>query len=184
MVNIKGQRSHSIVQQGLQVLENLTHRGAQGCDPCTGDGAGILLQVPHEFLKRAAGDVGVRLPSAGEYGVGMVFLPPQADARQQCEKLFGSIIAEEGARLLGWRDVPVKSDAIGAVARSTEPFMRQVFIARDVLNEGQFERKLYVIRKRVETAIRESAIQGREYCYISSLSANTIVYKEIGRAHV
>ena len=183
VVNIKGQRSHSIVQQGLQVLENLTHRGAQGCDPCTGDGAGILLQVPHEFLKRAAGDVGVRLPSAGEYGVGMVFLPPHADARQQCEKLFSAIIAEEGARLLGWRDVPVKSDAIGEVARSTEPFMRQVFIARDVLNEGQFERKLYVIRKRVETAIRESAIQGREYCYISSLSANTIVYKGLLLPH-
>ncbi|MEK6640854.1 MAG: glutamate synthase large subunit, partial [Nitrospirota bacterium] len=177
VVNITGQKSHTIVQQGLQILENLSHRGAQGCDPCTGDGAGILLQVPHEFLKRAADDVGVLLPNAGEYGVGMVFLPPQVDARQQCEALFSRIVEEEGARLLGWRDVPVKSDAIGAVARSTEPFMRQVFIARDVLNEGQFERKLYVIRKRVETAIRESAIQGRDYFYISSLSASTIVYK-------
>src|SRR5215217_679530 len=177
VVNIKGLKSHTIVQQGLQVLENLAHRGAQGCDPCTGDGAGILLQVPHEFLKRAAGDAGVSLPNAGEYGVGMMFLPPQADARLQCERLVGAVIAEEGARLLGWRDVPVKSDAIGAVARRTEPFMRQVFIARDVLNEGQFERKLYVIRKRVEGAVRQSAIQGREYFYISSLSANTIVYK-------
>ncbi|MEK7273372.1 MAG: hypothetical protein AAB047_06020, partial [Nitrospirota bacterium] len=83
VVNIQGQKSHTIVQQGLQILENLTHRGAQGCDPCTGDGAGILLQVPHEFLKRAAGDVGVVLPNAGEYGVGMVFLPPLADRRQQ-----------------------------------------------------------------------------------------------------
>ncbi|MDX2219229.1 MAG: glutamate synthase subunit alpha, partial [Burkholderiales bacterium] len=149
VVNIQGQRSHTIVQQGLQILENLTHRGAQGCDPCTGDGAGILLQVPHEFLKRAAGDVGVALPGAGEYGVGMVFLPPLADRRQQCEQLFAKVIAEEGLRLLGWRDVPVKSDAIGPVARSTEPFMRQIFIARDVLNEAQFERKLYVVRKRV-----------------------------------
>ena len=139
-----------LFSRGLQILENLTHRGAQGCDPCTGDGAGILLQVPHEFFKRAAGDAGWYLPNAGEYGVGMVFLPPQADARQQCEALFSRMIDEEGARLLGWRDVPVKSDAIGAVARSTEPFMRQVFIARDILNEGQFERKLYVIRKRVE----------------------------------
>jgi glutamate synthase (NADPH) large chain len=177
VVNITGQKSHTIVQQGLQILESLSHRGAQGCDPCTGDGAGILLQVPHEFLKRAADDVGVLLPNAGEYGVGMVFLPPQIDARQQCEALFSRIVEEEGARLLGWRDVPVKSDAIGVVARSTEPFMRQVFIARDILNEGQFERKLYVIRKRVETAIRESAIQGRDYFYISSLSASTIVYK-------
>ncbi|MDZ4854244.1 MAG: glutamate synthase large subunit [Nitrospirota bacterium] len=177
IVNIKGQKSHTIIQQGLQILENLSHRGAQGCDPCTGDGAGILLQVPHEFLTRAAGDAGVVLPNAGEYGVGMVFLPPQVETRQQCEDLFSRIIIEEGARLLGWRDVPVKSDAIGVVARSTEPFMRQVFIARDVLNEGQFERKLYVIRKRMETAIRESAIQGRDYFYISSLSAHTIVYK-------
>ena len=183
VVNIKGQKSHTIVQQGLQILENLSHRGAQGCDPCTGDGAGILLQVPHEFLKRAAGDVGVALPNAGEYGVGMTFLPPQVDARQQCEALFSRIIGEEGARLLGWRDVPVKSDAIGVVARSTEPFMRQVFIARDILNEGQFERKLYVIRKRVENAVRESAIQGRDYFYISSLSANTIVYKGLLLPH-
>jgi glutamate synthase (ferredoxin) len=183
VVNINGQQSHQIVQQGLQILENLTHRGAQGCDPCTGDGAGILLQVPHAFLKRAAGDVGVDLPSAGEYGVGMVFLSPQADARQQCETLFAKVIAEEGARLLGWRDVPVKSDAIGEVARRTEPFMRQVFIARDVLNEGQFERKLYVIRKRVEGAVRESAIHGREYFYIPSLSANTVVYKGLLLPH-
>ena len=183
VVNIKGQKSHSIVQQGLQILESLSHRGAQGCDPCTGDGAGILLQVPHEFLKRAAGDAGVSLPNAGEYGVGMMFLPPQVDARQQCEALFTRIIGEEGARVLGWRDVPVKSDAIGSVARSTEPYMRQVFIARDVLNEGQFERKLYVIRKRVEKAVRESAIQGRDYFYISSLSANTIVYKGLLLPH-
>ncbi len=183
VVNIKGQKSHRIVEQGLQVLESLAHRGAQGCDPCTGDGAGILLQVPHEFFIRATADAGVTLPHAGEYGVGMVFLPPNADARKQCETLFGKIVAEEGARLLGWRDVPVKSDRIGVQARRTEPAIRQVFIARDILNEGQFERKLYVIRKRVEKAIRESAIQGREYVYISSLSSNTIVYKGLLLPH-
>jgi glutamate synthase (NADPH/NADH) large chain/glutamate synthase (ferredoxin) len=183
VVNIKGQKSHDIVQKGLQVLENLTHRGAQGCDPCTGDGAGILLQVPHAFLRRAAADAGVTLPNAGEYGVGMVFLSPQADSRRQCEQLFEKIIKEEGLKLLGWRDVPVKSDVIGVVARRTEPFIRQVFVARDVLNEGQFERKLYVIRKRVENAVRESAIQGREYFYIPSLSANTIVYKGLLLPH-
>ena len=183
VVNIKGQKSHEIIRQGLQVLQNLTHRGAQGCDPCTGDGAGILLQVPHEFLRRAAGDAGVTLPGAGEYGVGQVFLPPTQRARQQCEQLFEKIISEEGARVLGWRDVPVKSDTIGVQARKTEPFMRQVFIARDVLNEGQFERKLYVIRKLVEKAIRESAIQGREHFYIPSLSANTLVYKGLLLPH-
>src|SRR6059036_4375174 len=177
VVNIKGHKSHSIIQKGLQVLDNLYHRGAQGCDPCTGDGAGILLQVPHEFLKRAAADGHVKLPNAGEYGVGMIFLPPASASRKQCEMLMEKVIAEEGARFLGWRDVPVKSDTIGAQARRTEPAIGQVFIARDILNEAQFERKLYVIRKRVEQAIRESAIEGREYFYIPSLSGNTIVYK-------
>ena len=183
VVNIKGKKSHDIVRKGLQVLENLTHRGAQGADPCTGDGAGILLQVPHTFLKRVAGDVGVALPEVGEYGVGQLFLPPNADSRRLCEKLFTEILVEEGLRLLGWRDVPVKSDQIGALARTTEPFMRQIFIARDALNEAQFERKLYVIRKRVEKAVAESAIQGREHFYVSSLSANTIVYKGLLLPH-
>jgi glutamate synthase (NADPH/NADH) large chain/glutamate synthase (ferredoxin) len=177
VVNIKGQRSHGIVQNGLQVLENLSHRGAQGCDPCTGDGSGILLQVPHEFFKRAAKDLGLKLPNAGEYGVGMLFMPRDPDARKQCETLISGIVKEEGAKLIGWRDVPVKSDAIGTQARKTEPFMRQVFIARGIFNEEQFERKLYVIRKRIENAIRESAIESRDYFYVSSLSSNTIVYK-------
>jgi len=183
VVDIKGQRSHQIVQQGLQVLESLTHRGAQGCDPCTGDGAGILLQVPHEFFKRAAKDVGIKLPGAGEYGVGMVFLPPDADARKQCETVFARVLKVEGAKLLGWRDVPVKSDAIGDLARTTEPFMRQVFIARGIFTDEEFERKLYVIRKCVERAVRESAIEGREYFYISSLSSSTIVYKGLLLPH-
>jgi glutamate synthase (NADPH/NADH) large chain/glutamate synthase (ferredoxin) len=177
VVDIKGRKSRSIVEKGLQVLENLFHRGAQGCDPCTGDGAGLLIQVPHEFLTRATADVGLTLPGPGEYGVGMVFLPRDPGARRQCELLFEKVIGEEYLRLLGWRDVPVKSDAIGVVARRTEPVIRQVFIARDILNEAQFERKLYVVRKRVEHAVRESAIQGREHCYIPSLSGNTIVYK-------
>ncbi|MGD9726549.1 MAG: glutamate synthase large subunit [Nitrospiraceae bacterium] len=177
VVNIKGQRSHGIVQNALRVLENLSHRGAQGCDPCTGDGSGILLQVPHEFFKRAAKDLGLKLPNAGEYGVGMLFMPPDADARKQCETLISGIVKEEGAKLIGWRDVPVKSDAIGRQARKTEPFMRQVFIARGIFNEEQFERKLYVIRKRIEKAVRESAIDGRDFFYIPSLSSSTIVYK-------
>ncbi len=183
VVDIKGQKSHLIVQQGLQVLENLAHRGAQGCDPCTGDGVGILLQVPHEFFKRVAKDIGIKLPGAGEYGVGMLFLPPDADARKQCETVFARVIKAEGAKLLGWRDVPVKSDAIGDLARTTEPFMRQVFIARGIFTDEEFERRLYVIRKCVERAIRESAIEGREYFYISSLSSNTIVYKGLLLPH-
>ena len=183
VASIKGHKSHGIVKQGLQVLENLYHRGAQGCDPCTGDGAGILLQIPHEFLRRAAADARVKLPGAGEYGVGMVFLPPDAASRKQCEGLVEKVVAEEKTRLLGWRDVPVKSEAIGVQARRTEPTIRQVFIARDVLDEAQFERKLYVIRKRIENAIRQSAIEGREYFYIPSLSGNTIVYKGLLLPH-
>ncbi|MEK6802616.1 MAG: glutamate synthase large subunit [Nitrospirota bacterium] len=183
VVDIKGQRSHQIVQQGLQVLESLTHRGAQGCDPCTGDGAGILLQVPHEFFKRTAKDCGIKLPGAGEYGVGMVFLPPDADARAQCETVFNRVIKDANAKLLGWRDVPVKSDTIGELARTTEPFMRQVFIARGIFTDDEFERRLYVIRKCAERAVRESAIEGREYFYIPSLSSSTIVYKGLLLPH-
>src|SRR5256712_463708 len=177
VANIKGVKSHDIVRKGLQVLTNLFHRGAQGCDPCTGDGAGILLQVPHGSFTRGCADVGVKLPNAGEYGVGRVSLPRNAAQRKPCERLFEKVIAEEGARLLGWRDVPVKSGAIGSQARQTEPAIRQVFIARDILNEAQFERKLYVIRKRIENAIPESAIEGREHFYIPSISMNTIIYK-------
>jgi glutamate synthase (NADPH/NADH) large chain/glutamate synthase (ferredoxin) len=177
VANIKGHRSHDIVRKGLQVLDNLFHRGAQGCDPCTGDGAGILLQVPHDFLKLATAEDEIRLPNAGEYGIGMVFLPRNPAQRTSCEAVFERIIAEEGQRLLGWRDVPVNSDAIGPQARQTEPIIRQIFIARDELTPEQFERKLYVIRKRVEKTMRESAIEGREYFYIPSLSGNTIVYK-------
>ncbi|HIA14775.1 MAG TPA: glutamate synthase large subunit [Nitrospirales bacterium] len=177
VANIKGVRSHEIVRQGLEVLDNLTHRGAQGCDPCTGDGAGILLQIPHEFFIRACVDVGIRLPGAGEYGVGMLFLPQDPAARHQCETLVEQMIDEEGQRLLGWRDVPLKESGIGEVARRTQPAIRQVFIARDMLNEAQFERKLYVIRRRIENGIRDSAIQDKNVVYIPSFSCRTVVYK-------
>ncbi len=177
VANIKGHKSHDIVLQGLQVLKNLHHRGAQGCDPCTGDGAGILMQISHEFFRRATKDVGIILPEAGGYGVGMVFLPQDEPLRHQCEGLFESIIREEGVRFLGWRDVPVKLEHVGYQAKQTLPYIRQFFIARDILNEAQFERKLYVVRKRIARAIRESALVERGRVYVCSLSANTIVYK-------
>ena len=177
VANIKGRKSHEIVEKGLQVLENLYHRGAQGCDPCTGDGAGILLQIPHEFFFRVCGDIGIRLPKGGAYGVGMVYLPQDAKSRKHSEALFESIIQEEGQEFLGWRDVPAKEEHIGSQARTTLPYIRQFFIARDLLNEAQFERKLYVVRNRISRAIQESAIKGKEHVYISSLSCNTIVYK-------
>ncbi len=177
VANIKGHKSHDIVQQGLEVLKNLHHRGAQGCDPCTGDGAGILMQISHEFFSRATKDIGISLPEAGGYGVGMVFLPQDEPLRHQCEGLFETIIREEGARFLGWRDVPVKLEHVGDQAKQTLPYIRQFFIARDILNEAQFERKLYVVRKRIARAIRESALVERGRVYICSLSANTIVFK-------
>ena len=177
VANIKGHQSHDIIEKSLNVLKNLYHRGAQGCDPCTGDGAGILLQISHEFFRRACQDVGLQLPESGGYGVGMVFLPQDELLRRQCEGLFESIIREERLRFLGWRDVPVKLEYVGDLAQKTLPQMRQFFIARDILNEAQFERKLYVVRKRIARAIRESALVERGRVYICSLSSNTIVYK-------
>jgi glutamate synthase (NADPH/NADH) large chain len=177
VANVKGFKTHDMVQKGLQVLENLAHRGAVGSDPLTGDGAGILIQVPHEFLKRSCAEVGIRLPGAGEYGVGMVFLPPEPSQRRSCESLIEKIVREEGQRLLGWRDVPVKEAHMGDLARESRPYIRQVFIAREILSEAEFERKLYVIRKRIEQAVRQSALEGRGAFYIPSLSAATIVYK-------
>jgi glutamate synthase (NADPH/NADH) large chain/glutamate synthase (ferredoxin) len=177
VANIKGHKSHEIIEKGLLILENLAHRGAVGCDPCTGDGAGILIQIPHEFFKRACAEVGIQLPGAGEYGVGMVFLPRDSTQRRQCELLLERIVQEESQRLLGWRDVPAKDAHLGDLARESQPYIRQFFIARDILSEAQFERKLYVIRKRVENAILASAISDRSSFYITSLSANTIVYK-------
>jgi glutamate synthase (NADPH) large chain len=183
VADLKGRKSHTIVQQGLEVLDNLAHRGAQGCDPCTGDGAGILFQVPHEFLRRAAAEVKIILPKAGAYGVGMVFLPQNPEWRRRCEAAFEHVVAEEGLELLGWRDVPVNSESIGAQARRTEPVIRQVFLARGARDEAQFERKLYVVRKRGEKALQESTLEGKEYFYISSLSSNTIVYKGLLLPH-
>ncbi len=177
VANIKGRQSHDIIEKGLRVLNNLHHRGAQGCDPCTGDGAGMLLQISHEFFGRVCQDRGIHLPESGGYGVGMAFLPPDEQLRRQCEGLFESIIREEGLRFLGWRDVPVKLEHVGALAQKTMPAIQQFFIARDILNEAQFERRLYIVRKRMARAIRESALGERGYVYVCSLSSNTIVYK-------
>ena len=180
VVNLKGKKSHSIVQQALQVLLNLDHRGACGCEVNTGDGAGILMQTPHGFLQLAAKEAGFALPAFGEYGVGIVFLPHDAAQRAGCEKVFGDIIAEEGQHVLGWRTVPTANASLGATAKASEPFMRQVFIARNTkfADDLAFERKLYVIRKRAENTIRYSGkVKGGEFFYLASLSFKTVVYK-------
>jgi glutamate synthase (ferredoxin) len=180
VVNIKGRKSHAIIQQALQVLLNLNHRGACGCEANTGDGAGILIQPPHEFLKLVAREARFTLPSAGEYGVGMVFLPQDAAQRAECEKIFEGIAAEEGQAVLGWRTIPASNVTLGATALASEPLMRQVFLARNakLTDDMAFERKLYVIRKRAENAIRYSGkVAGGDFFYVSSLSYKTVVYK-------
>ena len=179
VVNIKGHRSHEIVEQALTVLENLDHRGACGCEENTGDGAGILLQVPHAFFQHACDGLGFHLPEPGRYGVGMIFLPPDRGQRHRCERAIEEIITDEGQKLLGWRTVPTDSLHLGETAKSCEPFMQQVFIGRsDAINDDlAFERKLYVIRRRAENTLRYGKDAVGEFFYIPSLSYKTIIYK-------
>ncbi len=177
VADIKGRPSHGIIDNALRVLNNLHHRGAQGSDSRTGDGAGMLLQISHAFFGRVCEERGIALPGAGGYGVGMVFFPQDEPLRRQCEGLLESMIREEGLRFLGWRDVPVKLEHVGEIAQQTLPAIQQLFIARDILNDAQFERKLYLVRKRMARAIRDSALGAREQVYVCSLSSNTIVYK-------
>jgi glutamate synthase (NADPH/NADH) large chain len=129
IANLKGVPSHDIIQKGIQILINLTHRGACGCDPQTGDGAGITIQIPHKFFQKECARLGFTLPQPGEYGVGMVFLPVESNARLRCEGIIERIAQEEGLDVLGWRDAPVTANAIGRLARSSQPYIEQIFTA-------------------------------------------------------
>jgi glutamate synthase (ferredoxin) len=217
VVNLKNRQSHDIVRDGLQILLNLEHRGACGCEKNTGDGAGILLQLPHAFLHKECAALGIALPAPGQYGVGMIFLPADARGREICEKAFERVVREEGQTVLGWRTVPVESSPLGATAREAMPIIRQIFIgARSVSEESPtlanasgsdkddlaFERKLYVIRRRIENLLKPSpfgpdsseefftrwevdvqreveALHAghRAMFYVVSLSCKTIIYK-------
>jgi glutamate synthase (NADPH/NADH) large chain len=179
VAHIKGKQSHGMVMQGLQILENLTHRGAVGADPLAGDGAGILIQIPDKFLRDELGWGKIHLPEAGEYGVGMIFLPRDKAAREACEKIIAKKIAAEGQTLIGWRDVPVDSSGLGASVKAAEPVVRQVFIGcgKKIKDQDGFERKLFVIRKTVEHAVRALDKAQGEGFYIPSLSSRTLVYK-------
>src|SRR5262249_5142002 len=179
VVNVKGEKSHRIVEQGLEVLRNLTHRGACGCDPLTGDGAGILVQVPDAFLRREAKAARIELPAEGAYGVGMVFLPPEVRQRNECQKLIEKTVRSEGQKLLGWRRVPVDADAPGPLARSVMPEIRQMVVGAGRRTKAQvaLERSLFVIRKRVEQLVRTSGMPDSERFYMPSLSSRTVVYK-------
>ena len=180
VAHIKGQKAHSIVAQGLKILENLDHRGAVGADPLMGDGAGILIQIPDEFFRVKMAELGITLPPPGEYGVGMVFLPKEHASRLACEQELERAIKAEGQVLLGWRDVPVDKDMpMSPTVRKTEPVIRQVFIGRgaDVIVPDALERKLYVIRKTASAAIMKLKLtHSREY-YVPSMSCRTIIYK-------
>jgi len=176
--SLKGEKSHDIVAKALQVLANLEHRGATGYDPETGDGAGILIQVPHGFFKAVVSD----LPEAGQYGVGMVFLPQNARSRAACEKTLESCIVSQGLSVLAWRDVPVKAEAIGELGRSTMPFIRQIFVGRGSVPDDALDRRLYIARKLAENEIRFGGLEGREQFYLPSLSSKLIVYKGLMRS--
>jgi glutamate synthase (NADPH/NADH) large chain len=178
VASINGNKSHDIIRKGIQVLLNLAHRGACGCDPETGDGAGVLIQIPHKFLARECEKLGFVLPEPGAYGVGMTFLPVEKHPRLQCEGILERIVREEGLTVLGWRDTPVYASSIGRVARASQPYIQQIFVGRPSgMDEDAFERKLYVVRKRAENEVRESGMEDAETFYIPSLSCRTIVYK-------
>jgi glutamate synthase (NADPH/NADH) large chain len=179
IAHIKGGKSHDIVFQGLEILKNLTHRGAVGADPLAGDGAGMLLQIADGFFRPQAGKLGITLPLEGDYAVGMVFLPRNAESRAACEKVLQDFINAEGQVLLGWRDVPVDNSGLGESVKLVEPFIRQVFVARggNCADQNAFERKLFVIRKQTENAVRDLNLEDGRQFYITSLSSRTITYK-------
>ncbi len=179
VANIKGAKSHAIVEQGLTILKNLTHRGAVGADPLAGDGAGILVQIPDQFFREEMARQDVTLPPVGEYGVGMVFLPQEPASRLACEYEIERAIKDEGQVLLGWRDVPCDNQSLGESVKKIEPAIRQVFIGRGpgVTVTDALERKLYIIRKSSGHAIQALKLaHGKEF-YVPSMSARTIVYK-------
>ncbi|NJJ41906.1 glutamate synthase large subunit [Paenibacillus apii] len=179
VAHIKGKPSHEIVSNALTMLANMEHRGGQGSEPNSGDGAGIMLQIPHRFFSEEAKALGFELPEAGRYGVGMLFVSHNENIRTEHERILSDIIAEEGQTVLGFREVPTRDDMLGKTAKAAKPYVRQVFIGRsaDIQDDLAFERKLYVIRKRAELTIRYGGLEEGDSFYIPSLSCRKIVYK-------
>jgi len=176
IVHMNGQKSHQLVEQALTILTNLEHRGACGAETNTGDGAGILIQIPHKFMKKVAVQENITLPEQGQYGVGMIYSSPDNDLREKGRRVFEKIVAEEGQKVLGWRDIPTDNSTMGNTAKSSEPFMQQVFIqCATNIDEAAFERKLFVLRKLTHEAIHNGL--GDSFWYESSISCRTIVYK-------
>ena len=184
VVNIRNRKSHRIIEQGLQILENLTHRGAVGADPLAGDGAGILIQMPDAHLRAVCADIGIDLPQPGDYSVGMLFLPQAEGPRGECVRVVEELVEAEGQCVLGWRDVPVDNSRLGESVVPTEPFVRQVFVARgaDCADGDAFERKLFVIRKQIEHRIAALGEAHGDF-YSPSFSSRVVVYKGMLLAH-
>jgi glutamate synthase (NADPH/NADH) large chain len=174
IAHIKGHKNHNIVIQGLEILKNITHRGAVGADPLAGDGAGILIQTPDAFLRA---NLDISLPSVGDYAVGMIFLPRDKEKRAICEALIAYVIAVEGQKLLTWRDVPTNNEVIGESVKVIEPVVKQVFIANACADQDAFERKLFVIRKVIEHKVRDELELDYSHFYIPSFSSRTLLYK-------
>jgi glutamate synthase (NADPH/NADH) large chain len=186
VAHLRGSRSHDVVRDALQLLGNLEHRSAVGSDAATSDGSGMLLQVPHAFLRAACGKVRVALPEAGQYGVGMAFLPRNRESRRAVEHAIEDIARAHGCRMLGWRNVPVDERQIGVAARRARPVIRQFFVAPGGMGQDQnesspFERTLYVMRRQVEKAIRRLSEAAHAEAYVASLSTRTVVYKGLVR---
>ncbi|MEK7850006.1 MAG: glutamate synthase large subunit [Candidatus Omnitrophota bacterium] len=179
VVHMNGKKSHDVVIQGLTILSNLSHRGAQGADPKTGDGAGILIQLPHEFFKSELSMTGVKLPDFGLYAAGMVFLPDRPESAEFCRSVFEETAVGEGFKTLAWRDVPLDNSRIGLTAREVQPLVRQVFLLKPLsIKDAQtFERRLYILRRLVEKKVAASSLADKNAFYVLSLSSRTIVYK-------
>ena len=176
IAHIKGEKRHDIILQGLEILKNLDHRGAVGADPLQGDGAGILIQIPDQLYREEMAKQGVTLPLAGEYGVGMVFMPKEAASRLACEEEIERAVVAEGQVVLGWRDVPVNRDMpMSPTVKAMEPVIRQIFIGRgaDVMVTEALERKLYVVRRRAANAIGALKLKHGKEFYMVSMSART-----------
>ena len=187
VADIKGRKSHQIIEEGLQVLINLGHRGAAGSDPETGDGAGLLIQMPHQLFRSESQRLGLQLPPDDDYGVGMVFLPPEPEAFAKARDLISRTIEGEGLEVLGWRDVPLDHSKLGQDSRRRCPRICQVFVGsgQSSLDAAQLERKLYVVRKVIEHCVKDSGLseEQADSFYVCSLSCNTIVYKGLLLAH-
>ncbi len=181
VAHMKGKRSHSIVQDGLAMLENLTHRGAVGADPLVGDGAGMLMQIPDRFYREEWAERGVELPEPGHYGVGHFFMPRDGALREKIDTIIADVVRSEGQELIGFREVPVDNSCLSRAPEivASEPVHRQIFIARGagIQNEEDFERRLYILRKVISGRVREELEGGTHGFYTVSLSARTIVYK-------